>query len=81
MERGRRVPRDSSIPRLPITILEGVCDYCGCCVGVCSADAIELRASSIEIDEERCTLCMKCVHACPLGALLYQGTLKIEGKP
>lgn len=43
------------------------CDFCGVCVGVCPADAIELRESTILIDKERCILCGDCVDICPLG--------------
>ncbi len=45
------------------------CDYCGCCVAVCPADAIELKISSLHIDDALCTLCLSCVHVCPFGAL------------
>ncbi|MCX6136129.1 MAG: 4Fe-4S binding protein [Ignavibacteriales bacterium] len=48
-----------------IYIRPGKCDYCGCCVGVCPEDAIELMESFISIIEERCTNCKKCVWACP----------------
>ena len=43
------------------------CDFCGTCVAVCPADAIELTASTIGIDKDLCTLCIECVHICPLG--------------
>lgn len=43
------------------------CDFCGTCVGVCPADAIELMESTIRIDQERCTLCESCVDICPLA--------------
>ena len=52
-------------PFLMIYIRPGKCDYCGCCVGVCPEDAIELQESRIGIIEERCTNCSKCVWACP----------------
>ena len=52
-------------PYLMIHIRPGKCDYCGCCVGVCPEDAIELMESKISIIEERCTNCRKCVWACP----------------
>lgn len=52
-------------PHLMIYIRPGKCDFCGCCVGVCPEDAIELMESSIAIIEERCTNCRKCVWACP----------------
>ena len=50
-----------------VTIDNGHCDFCGTCVAVCSADAIELKESVIRIDETRCTLCEACIDACPLG--------------
>ena len=43
------------------------CDFCGTCVGVCPADAIELKESSISILQDRCTLCGDCIVICPLG--------------
>jgi len=43
------------------------CDFCGTCVGVCPADAIELTESTISVDKKRCTLCRECVDICPLG--------------
>ncbi len=52
-------------PHLMIHIVPGKCDYCGCCVGVCPEDAIELMESKIALIEDRCTNCRKCVWACP----------------
>lgn len=54
-----------------IHIVPGQCDYCGCCVGVCAEDAIELMESHISIIDERCTNCRKCVWACPWEALQF----------
>lgn len=44
------------------------CDFCGTCVAVCAADAIELKESVITIDEAKCTLCGSCIDICPAGA-------------
>jgi Fe-S-cluster-containing hydrogenase component 2 len=58
----------NAMPRntpLMIHIVPGKCDFCGCCVGVCPEDAIELMESEIRIIDERCTNCRKCVWACP----------------
>ena len=44
------------------------CDFCGTCVAVCSADAIELKESVIIVDEAKCTLCGSCIDICPIGA-------------
>lgn len=54
-----------------IDIVENKCDYCGCCVGVCSQDAIELKEFSIKIIKEQCTNCAKCVWCCPIEALKF----------
>ena len=56
---------------LLIELIPDTCDYCGCCVGVCPEDAIELREASIEIIEDRCTNCAKCVWVCPFDALKF----------
>ena len=38
---------------LMIYIVPGKCDFCGCCVGVCPEDAIELMEARISIIDER----------------------------
>lgn len=58
-------------PMLLIEIKQNTCDFCGCCVGVCPEDAIELEEAHIEIVEERCTNCAKCVWVCPFEALIF----------
>lgn len=45
------------------------CDFCGTCVAVCPADAIELKEAYISINQEICTVCENCVAVCPLGLL------------
>lgn len=57
---------------LLIHIEPNKCDFCGCCVGVCPQDAIELKEAEITIIEERCTNCAKCVWSCPLEVLKLQ---------
>lgn len=56
---------------LLIEIKPNTCDFCGCCVGVCPEDAIELQEANIEIIESRCTNCAKCVWCCPLEVFLF----------
>jgi len=56
---------------LLIKIIEDKCDYCGCCVGVCPEDAIELKEAELKIIEELCTNCAKCVWVCPVEALKF----------
>jgi L-aspartate semialdehyde sulfurtransferase ferredoxin len=55
--------KDKSIVRID----PSRCDYCGTCVGVCPADAIELEESMVAVDPEKCTGCLACVIACPFG--------------
>jgi ferredoxin len=43
------------------------CDFCGVCVAVCPADAVELKESSVRIVDERCVGCGDCAASCPLG--------------
>ena len=43
------------------------CDFCGTCVAVCPADAIELKESFVCVIEEKCIRCGDCVAICPLG--------------
>ena len=37
--------RQAKTGKLMIDILPDKCDFCGCCVGVCPEDAIELKGS------------------------------------
>jgi ferredoxin len=52
----------------PIVFSIDKCDFCGTCVAVCPADAIELRESSIRVIPEACIRCGDCVAICPFGA-------------
>ena len=45
------------------------CLYCGGCVGVCPAEALELNEVTLEVNEDRCTKCGICVKFCPVGAI------------
>jgi len=54
-----------------IDIIPNKCDFCGCCVGVCPEDAIELKEAEIKIDEKLCTNCSKCVWSCPIEVLQF----------
>jgi dissimilatory sulfite reductase (desulfoviridin) alpha/beta subunit len=57
---------------LMIAVDQEACDYCGCCVGVCPEDAIELRSEFLRIIDERCVNCAKCVWSCPFEALAFR---------
>jgi len=41
--------RQAKNGKLMIEILPDKCDFCGCCVGVCPEDAIELKEAEIFI--------------------------------
>ena len=56
---------------LMIEILPDKCDFCGCCVGVCPEDAIELKEAEINIIDERCTNCSKCIWSCPIEVFMF----------
>lgn len=46
-----------------------VCGYCGACVSVCPASAIELVDLYLRIDRSLCVGCSACERVCPLGAI------------
>lgn len=64
--------------KLMIDILPNKCDFCGCCVGVCPEDAIELKEAEIYIIDPRCTNCSKCVWSCPIEVIKFnkEGVVK-----
>jgi len=63
-----------------ITVMGDRCGYCGACVGVCPAGAIELAETRLIINEA-CFDCGLCLAACPVGALKAEGRAEIEGVP
>jgi len=63
--------RQAKNGRLMIEIIPGKCDYCGCCVGVCPEDAIELKEAEIFIIDSRCTNCAKCIWSCPIEVIRF----------
>lgn len=52
-----------------IEINPSKCCYCGGCVGVCPADALELRDTILCVEEGKCTGCGTCVKFCPVDAI------------
>lgn len=48
------------------------CAYCGSCVSVCPADALDLQETRLVISQD-CTDCNLCLASCPMGALLAAG--------
>ncbi len=52
-----------------IEIADNKCDFCGCCVGVCPVNCIELKEAEISIEHEICIDCDICVFICPIEVL------------
>ena len=52
-----------------ISILHNRCDFCGTCVTVCPVDCIEVKESSIDIENSICIDCDLCVEICPIEVL------------
>ena len=63
--------RQAKTGKLMIEILMGQCDFCGCCVGICPEDAIEMKETEILIIDPRCTNCAKCVWSCPIEVIKF----------
>jgi ferredoxin len=47
------------------------CKRCGKCKGVCPVDAIYEENELSKIDQEKCTLCMKCIDECTNKAIIF----------
>ncbi|PWB56062.1 MAG: ferredoxin [Candidatus Methanoperedenaceae archaeon] len=47
------------------------CKKCGKCNGVCETGALTHVDGIAGIDQEKCSLCMRCVRVCPNKALVY----------
>ncbi len=61
-------------PEIQIAWHDWKCIGSGRCDAVCPEDAIYRRATAVEIDFNRCTLCGKCTDECPTTALELLGT-------
>ncbi|MFW6141389.1 MAG: 4Fe-4S binding protein [Candidatus Saliniplasma sp.] len=48
------------------------CMRCGACVGTCPVNAIFLKESTLDINDD-CTGCGLCVKVCPVHALDIRG--------
>ncbi len=63
--------KQAKIGKLLIEIIPDRCDFCGCCVGVCPEDAIELKEAEIRIIAENCTNCSKCIWSCQIEVIKF----------
>ncbi|MCL2549599.1 MAG: 4Fe-4S binding protein [Methanimicrococcus sp.] len=57
---------------MTVIINRNKCGYCGACVSVCPALALDLKEVWIEADEELCKRCFTCKKVCPVGAIEVQ---------
>ncbi|KMT21812.1 (2S)-3-sulfopropanediol dehydratase activating enzyme [Clostridium cylindrosporum] len=48
---------------------------CGRCIKVCEGDSIHFDKGKAILNHKRCTNCLKCVDACPSGAISVYGKL------
>ena len=55
----------------PVVRMPIVCSQCKIpvCAEACPVAALKKRDSVVELDRELCISCMKCVEACPFGAM------------
>jgi Fe-S-cluster-containing hydrogenase component 2 len=55
----------------PVIRMPIVCSQCKspACAKVCPEGALHRRNSVVELDQDTCISCFKCVEACPFGAL------------
>ena len=61
--------KSRSIQQFKMKVNKIRCLYCGGCVGVCPAHAMELREVTLEIDQKKCSKCGICYKFCPVGAI------------
>lgn len=52
-----------------IIVKDDRCDFCGACVAVCPADAIDLYETRVLVNDDKCTECLNCVYICPFETL------------
>ncbi len=60
-----------------IEIKPNRCDFCGCCVGICPVDCIELREAEIEIIHDICIDCRLCEYICPIEVFEHVETAEV----
>jgi carbon-monoxide dehydrogenase iron sulfur subunit len=55
----------------PVVRMPIVCSQCKvpACAQICPSDSLRWLDGVVQLDEENCTSCYKCVEACPFGAI------------
>ncbi len=59
----------------PVVRMPIVCSQCRfpVCADACPVNALARRDGIVELNSEQCISCMKCVQACPFGAMYAHG--------
>ena len=55
----------------PVVRMPIICCQCKVpvCADICPMDALSRKNGGVQLDEDDCISCMKCVEACPFGAI------------
>ena len=61
----------------PVVRMPVVCSQCKVpvCAGACPVNALSRSNGMVTLDKETCISCMKCVEACPFGAMYAHSEL------
>ena len=57
-----------------------VCTRCGLCARVCPANNITLDGGSLPRWHGNCTMCLSCIHRCPVRAIEYGKATRSKGR-
>lgn len=58
--------------RVPVKVLDDLCNACGGCTFICETGAIQLAGDTVVIDQETCKDCGECVKNCAPAALVQE---------
>ena len=57
-----------------------VCTRCGLCARECPANNITLDGGSLPRWHGKCTMCLSCIHRCPVRAIEYGKATRSKGR-